>query len=351
MSVEMSWALDQLTGSRVEIDSEGPTGLACGCKCAGPCGEPVEAVNRGKPPGTYKRTPHFRHPKGVTGCKGPTPHDLAVVIADERLNQDIADNVPTMAEYNCDCGDRHAVNVLQLNGWAVRTLRNVRGEPKQYLRNRWPTNRRIEPDIMLVAKQDCGVATIEIVYSHQPEEYVLSEGFPVLVVPISTERDARALSDGVIYGGRLYNYPCPDPKCGVCGMRESAGCNLCLHCGDHNVNHTSRCAIHGNLHPLCQRCERCIDTAEPQNEVASAADHQLAFWENENVRRVLLHHPEQCERRLNRVSETCSCRMVVHTTTDSREWNRLSLDEKRNLETWRSILPVGGKRHRVESHE
>ena len=86
MSVEMSWALDMLTGARVEIDSPGPTGLRCSCICAGPCGEPVVAVNRGKSPGEYKQTPHFRHRPGATGCEGPTPHDLAVLIADERLN-------------------------------------------------------------------------------------------------------------------------------------------------------------------------------------------------------------------------------------------------------------------------
>ena len=28
MSVEMSWALDIMTGARIEIDSPGPTGLA-----------------------------------------------------------------------------------------------------------------------------------------------------------------------------------------------------------------------------------------------------------------------------------------------------------------------------------
>lgn len=342
MSVKMSWALDLLTDARVEIDSAGPTGLACDCKCAGPCGEPVEAVNRGKPFGTYKRAPHFRHPKGVQDCNGPTPHDLAVTVADERLNRDIAANVPTMAEYDCECGERHKVNVLQLNGNAVQTLRNVRGEPKQYLRSHWPTERRIEPDIMLVAKQDEGLATIEVVYSHQPEDYVLAEGFPVLVVPISSEQDARALGDGVVHGGRLYNYPCSDPKCKVCGRRKSVGCDLCLHCGAHNVNHTSNCAVHGKPYPICLRCELCINMAEPQTAVASAADRQLAFWEGENIRRVLLHHPEQCERRLNRARETCSCRMVVQTTTDSPEWNRLSPNEKRSLETWRSILPTKG---------
>ena len=336
----MSWALDLLTDARVEIESAGLTGLACGCKCAGPCGEPVEAVNRGKPYGTYKRTPHFRHQKGLTGCKGPTPHDLAVVIADERLNRDIERDVPTMAEYDCDCGDRHTVNVLKLNGKAIRTLRNVRGEPKQYLRSRWPTVRRTEPDIMLVAKQDDGLATIEVVYSHQPEEYVLAEGFPVLVVPISTEQDARALGDGVVHGGRLYNYPCSDPKCEVCGRRESDGCNLCPHCGEHNVNHTGNCAIHGELYRLCQGCKRCIDGVEQQNAVPSAAAYQPSLWEQRNVRCVRLHHPNQCERWLNPSYETCSCRMQVRTTTDSREWNGLTSEEKRNLETWRSILPT-----------
>ena len=340
MSVEMSWALDLLTGARVEIASPGPTGLACSCKCAGPCGKPVEAVNRGKPLGTYRRMPHFRHPKGTAGCSGPTPHDLAVVIADERLNRDIKDNEPTMAEYDCDCGDRHTVNVLQLNGKAVRTFRNVRGEPRQYLRSRWSTERRTQPDIMLVAKHDNGLATIEVVYSHQPEEYVLAEGFPVLVVPISTEQDARDLGAGVLHGGRLYNYPCPDPKCKVCGKRESVGCNLCPHCDDHNVNHTGNCAIHRKRYPLCQGCQQCSDMADRQTEAGSVTVRQPSFWEGGNVRRVLLHHPGQCERQLNRALKTCSCRMVVLTTTDSREWNRLTSNERRNLETWRSILPT-----------
>ena len=203
MSVEMSWALDMMTGVRIEIDSPGPTGLACGCKCAGPCGQPVEAVNRGKAEGTYERTPHFRHPKGSTWCNGPTPHDLAVLVAAERLGRDIEDEVPTVAEYDCECQDRHTVNVLELNGKAVRAVAN------ELLRNYWPTERRIEPDIMLVAKQDGGVATIEVVYSHQPEEHVLAEGHPVLVVPISTEHDARALNGGVIHAGRLHNVACP----------------------------------------------------------------------------------------------------------------------------------------------
>ena len=202
MSVEMSWALDIMTGARIEIDSPGPTGLACGCKCAGPCSQPVEAVNRGKVEGTYERTPHFRHPKGNTRCNGPTPHDLAVLVAAERLGRDIADDVPTVAEYDCECQDRYTVNVLELNGKAVQAVAN------QFLRNYWPTERRIEPDIMLVAKQDGGVATIEVVYSHQPEEHVLAEGHPVLVVPISTEQDARALSSGVIHAGRLHNVAC-----------------------------------------------------------------------------------------------------------------------------------------------
>ena len=191
MSVEMSWALDMLTGARVEIDSPGPTGLGCSCICAGPCREPVVAVNRGKSPGQYKQTPHFRHRPGAAGCEGPTPHDLAVLIADERLNHDIAECLPTIAEYDCGCRERHTVNVLQLNGQAVRSVR------EKLLRDYLPTERRIQPDIMLLAKQDSGVATIEVVYSHQPEEYVPSEGCPVLVVSISTEQDARALSDGV----------------------------------------------------------------------------------------------------------------------------------------------------------
>ena len=119
------------------------------------------------------------------------------------MGRDIADDVSTVAEYDCECRDRHTVNVLELNGKAVRAVAN------QLLRKYWPTERRIEPDIMLVAKQDGGVATIEVVYSHQPEEHVLAEGHPVLVVPINTERDARALSGGVIHAGRLHNVACP----------------------------------------------------------------------------------------------------------------------------------------------
>ena len=204
MSVEMSWALDIRTGARIEIDSPGPTGMACGCKCAGPCSQPVEAVNRGKAIGTYERTPHFRHHRGSTWCNGPTPHDLAVLVAAERLRRDIEDDVPTVAEYDCECRGRHTVNVLELNGKAVQAVAN------QLLQKYWPTERRIEPDIMLVAKQDDGVATIEVVYSHQPEEHVLAEGHPVLVVPINTEQDARALGGGIIHAGRLHNVTCPN---------------------------------------------------------------------------------------------------------------------------------------------
>ena len=36
-----------------------------------------------------------------------------------------------------------------------------------------------------------------------------AEGHSVLVVPISTEQDARALSGGVIHAGRLHNVACP----------------------------------------------------------------------------------------------------------------------------------------------
>ena len=301
MSVEMSWALDILTGARVEIDSPGATGLGCSCICAGPCGEPVVAVNRGKSPGEYKQTPHFRHRPGAAGCEGPTPHALAVLIADERLNHDIAECLPTIAEYDCGCRERHAVNVLQLNGQAVRSVR------EKLLRDYFPTERRIQPDIMLLAKQDSGVATIEVVYSHQPEEYVLSQGCPVLVVSISTEQDARALSDGVIQAGRLYNYPCPDPVCQVCGRRESVGCIHCPDCGYHGRNHT------------------CPASAQSKPSVEN--------------RYVLLHHPQKCERLLNKSRAKCTCTTLVRTTTGSREWNALSPDEKRNLETWRSVLP------------
>ena len=297
----MSWALDRLTGAKVEIDSPGPTGLYCGCTCAGSCGEPVVAVNRGKSPGRYKRTPHFRHRPGSARCEGPTPHDLAVVIADERLNQDIAEGLPTMAEYDCDCKDRHMVNVLQLNGRAVRSVR------ERLLRDYVPTERRIQPDIMLLAKRYGGVATVEVVHSHHPEEYVLAEGYPVLVVPITTEQDARALSDGVIHAGRLYNYPCPDPVCQDCGRRESVGCNICPDCGYHGWNHP------------------CPASARPTPTVEETY--------------VLLHHPEQCERLLDKIRNACSCTVLVRTTTSSPEWNALSPDEKLNHETWRSILP------------
>ena len=301
MSVEMSWALNRLTGARVGIDSPGPTGLQCGCTCAGPCGEPVVAVNRGKSPGGYKRTPHFRHRPGAIGCEGPTPHDLAVVIADERLNHDIAEGLPAMAEYDCGCRDRHMVNVLQLNGQAVRSVR------EKLLRDYVPTTRLIQPDIMLLAKQDGGVSTVEVVYSHQPEEYVLAEGYPVLVVPIATEQDARALSDGVIRAGRLYNHPCPDPVCQVCGRRESAGCTLCSDCGYHGWNHP------------CPASAKQIPTVEETY--------------------VLLHHPDQCEQLLDKMRNECSCTMLVRTTNGSLEWNALSPEEKLNHETWRSILP------------
>lgn len=338
MSVEMSWALDTLTGARVEIDSDGPTGLACGCKCAGICGQPVEAVNRGKLPGTYRRTPHFRHTKGTTWCKGPTPHDLAVVIADERLNQDISDGVATMAEYDCDCRDRHTVNVLQLNGQAVRSVR------ESLLRNYASTERRIQPDIMLVAKRDGGVATIEVVYSHRPEDYVLAEGHPVLVIPISTEQDARALGDGLINAGRLYNYPCPDPICGMCGRRESAGCRICSECGDHSWNHIGSCAIHGNSYPLCKSCEECLELAK-QKPSGAPPETQFddPYWDSGPTpvyKYMLLHDSANCERKLNPGSKSCRCTMLVVTTTDSREWNALTPTEKLNLETWRSILPL-----------
>ena len=337
MSVEMSWALDTLTGARVEIDSDGPTGLACGCKCAGPCGQRVEAVNRGKPPGTYRRTPHFRPTKGTTWCKGPTPHDLAVVIADERLNQDISDGVATIAEYDCDCNDRHTVNVLQLNGQAVRSVR------ESLLRNYTLTERRIQPDIMLVAKRNGGVATIEVVYSHRPEDYVLAEGHPVLVIPISTEQDARALGDGLIHAGQLYNYPCPDPICGMCGRRESAGCRICSDCGDHSWNHMGRCALHGNSYLLCKSCEQCLALAEepPSLAIAEAPlDDRHRSGKTPEYTYVLLHHPKTCERMSNRSNKTCRCTMIVRTATNSREWNALSPDEKLNHKTWRSVLPL-----------
>ena len=202
MSVEMSWALDAKTFARVEISSPGPTGDACGCVCAGECGLPVQAVNRGKAKGQFKREPHFRHRAGDIGCEGPTPHDLAVEVMHERALEAIQDGLPVMAEYDCSCGVRHTDNVLTLNGNATDAKKET------LLREHWPTKHLTRPDVILVAKETGGVATIEVKHTHLSTQ-ALEEGHPVLVIPVSTEEEARALGSGVVCAGKLYNHPCP----------------------------------------------------------------------------------------------------------------------------------------------
>lgn len=59
----MAWARDCVTGSPryiLEIDRD-KTGRKCGCECSA-CGQPLEAVNAGRPDATLR--PHFRHPPG-----------------------------------------------------------------------------------------------------------------------------------------------------------------------------------------------------------------------------------------------------------------------------------------------
>lgn len=65
-SLVMTWAHDADTGEPVYVMELGPerNGSRSRCECRS-CGQPLTAVNAGKPKGTYLQKPHFRHRSGV----------------------------------------------------------------------------------------------------------------------------------------------------------------------------------------------------------------------------------------------------------------------------------------------
>ena len=198
MTAKMGWAIHRLTGHRTDI-AKAKNGLACNCICA-VCSERVVAV-QGK---TGKRVHHFRH-HAKSSCAGPSPHDLAVTVLHHRLDDNINVGLPAMASYTCECGSRHSVNLLELNGKARLVEREKR------ISRHTPVDRGTKPDVTVVAEP--GRLTLcEVVYSHHPDPDVLAHGFPVLVIPVGDEKEALALDDGLIQAGRLFNFPCPTPN-------------------------------------------------------------------------------------------------------------------------------------------